>query len=53
MAELKEEAYKNFYMYYLISIIEGLRDKGEITQEMYINARNNAYKKYGNAGNKN
>lgn len=44
------EKYQNFYMNYLISIIEGMRDKGLITEEMYINARNKAYRKYG--GNK-
>lgn len=41
------EIYNNFYMNYLISIIEGMRDKGVITEEMFINARNKAYRKYG------
>ena len=42
------EQFKYFYMNYLLSILEGLRQRNDITEDIFINARNNAYKKYGN-----
>lgn len=42
------EQFQYFYMNYLLSILEGLRQRNDITEEIFINARNNAYKKYGN-----
>ena len=45
--ERKYEIYNNFYMNYRIAIIESMRDKGVITEEMFINACNKFYKKYG------
>ena len=47
-AKKNTQVYKRFRMQYILSVLEVMRDKNIITEELFLNARTNALNRYQN-----